>query len=195
MRRNTVGGRFRAWDRENTDANRVAVTSIGGAAGDSSLASLGLARALDQTGRRVIVADLARNGSSLERLCSIMPGPGISELVSGNADFTKVIGRDSQSSVHLLRFGLDRSPAAFAAVDSRVEPMFLSLAGSYDTIVVNAGEAQSDMAGLMQKCEAAVILAAPTRSGDAAAAAQSLRQMGVKATKVIAINRNEAVAA
>ncbi len=181
--------------QENTDTNRVVVTSIGGAAGDSSLASLGLARALDQTGRRVIVADLARNGSSLERLCSIMPGPGISELVSGNADFTKVIGRDSQSSVHLLRFGLDRSPAAFAAVDSRVEPMFLSLAGSYDTIVVNAGEAQSDMAGLMQKCEAAVILAAPTRSGDAAAAAQSLRQMGVKATKVIAINRNEAVAA
>ena len=181
--------------RGNADTRRVAVTGIGVGAGDSSLAALGLARALDRAGQRVILADFARGGSSHERLCSVMPGPGISELVSGRADFTKVVGRDSLSAVHLLRFGLDRTPAAFAAVDKRVEPMFKSLASSYDTIVVNAGEAQRELAHLLQKCEAVVILAPPSRAVDAAAAAQSLRQMGIKDAKVIAIRHSEAVAA
>ena len=195
---NAAAAKMAGWAldlRQRVSTSRFAVTSIGGGEGDTSVAALGLARGLAARGKRVILADLASGGSWLERLCAVIPGPGITEIVSGHADFAKIAGRDSESPVHLLRYGLDRSPGSMAAVDQKIEAVLTALDGSYDMVIVHAGEAVSAAAGLMQKCEAALILAGPTRTGDAKAAARSLEAMGLRSVQVIALGQRTAAAA
>jgi Mrp family chromosome partitioning ATPase len=167
-------------------ARRFIVTSLGGGTEPAVLAA-SLARALAKAGRRTVIVDLARAGSWLERLCSVIPGAGISELVTGHTDFTKVIGRDSLSTVHLLRYGIDRSPASFAAIEARIDPLLAALASSYDTVIVHVGEATLETANLMSRCEAAILLAPSERSTDAAAAAHSLQAAGLAAVQTILV--------
>jgi Mrp family chromosome partitioning ATPase len=158
--------------------NRLAVTSLGGGPGDSSIAVVALARALERSGR-VIVADLAPGGSWLERLTGLPPGPGIADLVTGRATFTKVIGRDSASAVHLLRFGIDRSAATLALLDERIEAVLGALAQSYELVIVHAGEATPETPALVHKCQAALLLAPAARAAEAAAAVDALLGAGL----------------
>lgn len=170
-------------------ANRIGLTSIGGNAGDTSVASLAIARHFANAGKRVAVADLSRTGSLLENLSGVSRGPGLAELVSGAADFTKVIGRDGQSTVHLLRYGIDRSPATSDLVLDRAESVLAALSRAYELVIVNLGEAQHETPVLLHKCEAALILAPLQRSSDVTSAVQALMATGLHAAGHVLIEK------
>lgn len=170
-------------------ANRIGFTSIGGGSGDTSVASLAIARHFASAGKRVAVADLSRTGSLLEGLCEVPRGPGLAELVSGAADFTKVIGRDGKSTVHLLRYGIDRSPATSDLVLDRAESVLAALARAYELVIVNLGEAQHETPVLLHKCETALILAPVQRSGDVINAVQALLATGLHAAGHVLIDK------
>jgi Mrp family chromosome partitioning ATPase len=178
--------------QRDVHATCFAITSIGGGEGDTSLAAVALARAMAQSGRRVVIVDLSRTGSWLEELCGIAPGPGIADLVNGDAAFTKVIGRDVKSAVHLLRFGMDHSAKARALLDERTGNILAALGNSYDVVIAHAGEAGPETATLLNKCDAALICAPDTRASDAAAAAKALGLSGARAVCQVLIGRAQA---
>lgn len=164
-----------------TGRSRIGVTSIGGMAGDTSMAVTLLARGLASAGKRTIMIDAAPSGSWLDALCGIAPGPGIAELVGGHADFTKVISRDARSSAHLLRYGMDRSVPAAALIVERTESVLSALAQSYDAVIINLGEARAETPLLLHKCEMALVLAPVHRLNDATQAVQILQSSGMRA--------------
>ena len=178
------------WVAAGTPASkikRVGISAIGAMAGDTSVASVAVARALSSMGKRVIIADLSRTGSWLLGICGVHPGAGFADLVSGTADFTKVIGRDVKSTVHVLRYGIDHSPRAAELIAERAESVLAALAQSYDVVIVHLGEAQNDTPVLLHKCEAALILAPAAHLNEASEAVQVLLSTGIAAARHILI--------
>ncbi|MGH6855917.1 MAG: hypothetical protein ACREDN_10915, partial [Aestuariivirga sp.] len=108
----------------------------------------------------------------------------------GEAAFTKVIGRDTKSAVHLLRFGLDHSANATALLDERTASILAALGASYDVVIVNAGEAMPETPVLLRKCGAALVLAPPARLAEAADAVQALKSSGLHAVCHVLIGRS-----
>jgi polysaccharide biosynthesis transport protein len=179
-----------SWFMAETPAHgaaSLAITSLGGGPGDTSVAAVGLARALAARERRVIIVDLSGGGSWLQQLCGAADGPGLADLVTGAADFTKVIIRDSHSSVHLLRFGADHSDRARGQVRERLTAVLAALARSYETIVVHLGEAGAETPAMVRLCGAAVVLAPATRLSDVTVALAALRRSGFRAGRHVLI--------
>jgi succinoglycan biosynthesis transport protein ExoP len=158
---------------------RLAITSIGGGAADSSMATVAIARAIAAKGARVAVIDLAPDGSSVDTLFGLPAGPGFVDLLAGTTDFTKVIARDPLSNAHLLRFGVERNEATLSLMDQRTEAVLNALGNIYDVVVIHAGEASSRTTMLIVKCQAALILAPDLRQEDVAKTAKSLLVSGL----------------
>jgi len=173
-----LGAALETW-ASGAGSGPVAVTSIGGAPGSSALIAAVLARAHANKGRRAVLVDLGRQSAWLEAICGLKDGPGICELVSGSADFTKVIGRDRTSTAHILRNGSDQSPAAQVLLRDRFESVMAALAKSYEFIVVNASEATADTPIFLRHCRAALVVAAQGHAGDAAIAIDALLKSGL----------------
>ena len=157
----------------------VAVTSIGGAPGSSAMVAAVLARVQANKGRRVIVVDLGRQPAWLEAICGLKSGPGICDLVSGSADFTKVIARDRASTAHVLRNGSDRSPFAQTLLRDRFENVLVALAKSYEFVIVNAGEARADTPIFLRHCRSALVVATHGHANDVAIAIDALVKLGM----------------
>jgi Mrp family chromosome partitioning ATPase len=158
---------------------RLAITSIGGGAADSSMATVAIARAIAAKGARVVVIDLAPDGSSVDALFGLPPGPGFVDLLAGTTDFTKVIARDPLSNAHLLRFGVERNEATLSLMDQRMEAVLNALGNIYDVVLIHAGEASSRTTMLIVKCQAALLLAPDLRQEDVAKTAKSLLVSGL----------------
>ncbi|MDO8352038.1 MAG: hypothetical protein Q7T14_01135, partial [Aestuariivirga sp.] len=158
---------------------RLAITSIGGGAADSSMATVAIARAIAAKGARVVVIDLAPDGSGVDKLFGLPPGPGFVDLLAGTTDFTKVIARDPLSNAHLLRFGVERNEAALSLMDQRTEAVLNALGNIYDVVLIHAGEASSRTTMLIVKCQAALLLAPDLRQEDVAKTAKSLLVSGL----------------
>ncbi|MBI2719881.1 MAG: hypothetical protein HYX36_14155 [Rhizobiales bacterium] len=183
-----AGGQMATWAdglMREASASRFAITGMNTGDGDCSVAAVVLARALAAQGRRVIIADLAAAGSWLETLCGIAEGPGIADLVTGAAPFTKVIGRDKFSTVHLLRFGHDRSERAIKSVNDRMESVLAALGQTYDAVVVNGGERVADETAVVERCQAVLVVAPVSRFSDAAATVQALARTGQRAARLV----------
>ena len=158
---------------------RLAVTSIGGGVADSSMATVAIARAIAAKGARVVVIDLAPDGSSIDTLFGLGAGPGFVDLLAGTTDFTKVIARDPLSNAHLLRFGMERNEAALSLMDQRTEAVLNALGNIYDVVLIHAGEASSRTTMLIVQCQAALLLAPDLRQDDVAKTAKSLLVSGL----------------
>ena len=131
------------------------------------------------------IVDLAQGGSWLETLCGVPAGPGILDLVSGAADFTKVIGRDAKSTVHLLRYGAVRTPRAKVLLAERIESVLGALGHSYDAVIVNAGEAALETPVLLHKCDGVLVLAPAAHMAEANNAVEALLTSGVRAARTV----------
>jgi polysaccharide biosynthesis transport protein len=170
---------------------RLAITSIGGGAADSSLATVAIARAIAAKGARVVVIDLAPDGSSVDTLFGLPPGPGFVDLLAGTTDFTKVIARDPLSNAHLLRFGMERNEATLSLMDQRTEAVLNALGNIYDVVLIHAGEASSRTTLLIVKCQAALLLAPDLRQGDVAKTAKSLLVSGLTDVQFIRLEQKK----
>jgi polysaccharide biosynthesis transport protein len=170
--------------REHQAIRTFALSSIGSKGADAAMATVATARSLAALKLKVIAIDVG-SGATLETLFGIAQGPGLSDLVAGEADFTKVICRDPQSLAHAMRYGFIAGPNGQAAVMQKLASILTALESIYDIILVHAGEATPATSAFVKECKAAILLAPQIRLRDAAAAARTLEAKGALATILV----------
>jgi hypothetical protein len=158
---------------------RLAITGMGGGGADSSMVTVAIARAIASKGARVVVVDLAPDGSNVDLLFGLAEGPGFVDLLAGTTDFTKVIARDPNSNAHILRFGIERNEAALSLMEQRTDAVLSTLGNIYDIVMIHVGEASRRSLMVVAKCQAALILAPGLRHRDVASAAKTLLEAGL----------------
>lgn len=158
-------------------------TTIGSQAPNSAMVSLATARALAAKGKRVMLVDLTGRATSAEFLMGLSAAPGLSDLVTGKADFTKSVTRDLHSKLHFVRLGEVADASQEDAIISRLPSIITALRMVYDIIVFNIGEARPSVVQVLANADATLILASQTRMAEAAEAAQAVEQVG--STKVL----------
>jgi succinoglycan biosynthesis transport protein ExoP len=170
--------------RRDGEAGRK-VTILGTAPNDIiSSTSLMLARLMVRDAR-VLVIDLSA-GSPANAEVSVDPdGPGVAELMLGEATFSQVITRDRLSRVHLVsagRPGFDRallqSPRLALAIDA--------LLRAYDHVLLNAGTASDLPAELLTAQARAVVVPDVSMAADARVQmCEQLREVGFSAVTML----------
>jgi polysaccharide biosynthesis transport protein len=193
-----AAGRLSQWCEgvaANLGAKVVGIASLGGSSIDAGIASVALARQLASRNRRSAVLDLGREPGQLEVLFGVPSGPGLTDLVNGSADFTKVLVRDSVSNVHLLRAGLDKNVSVTRLVEQNLPQLLAAMSNIYDFVVVHCGEAAVLTPEVLKKCGAALILSPSHRKRDAAVAVQVLMSAGVRSVQVVRLDGMQNLAA
>jgi Mrp family chromosome partitioning ATPase len=155
------------------------ITILGTAARESiTLTALTLARLIARDAR-VVVVDLS--ASPAISAASVDPnGPGLAELMLGEASFSQVITRDRLSRVHLVsagRPGFDRallqSPRLALAIDA--------LLRVYDHVLLDAGAASDLSAELLSAQARAVVAPDASMTADARRLmCEQLREVGFR---------------
>jgi uncharacterized protein involved in exopolysaccharide biosynthesis/Mrp family chromosome partitioning ATPase len=174
-------------------AKSFCITSIGGTY-DAAFSCVALARALAALKVKTVVLDLVPSRPSAIDLMALPDGPGLVELVQGQADVAKVIVRDHKSNVQMIRHGQAADTATRGLLAAKMPAVLASLAQVYDIILVNAGEASPATPDLMQGMGAVIFLAAANRQKDAAAAARSLAARGVRHALYVKLEPRDAEA-
>jgi polysaccharide biosynthesis transport protein len=153
--------------RRDGEAGRK-VTILGTAPDERiTSASLILARRLVRDAR-VVVLDLSAASPAIAEVSVDPNGPGLAELMLGEASFSQVITRDSLSRVHLVsagRPGFDRgllqSPRLALAIDALLQV--------YDHVLLNVGTASDLPAELLTAQARAVVVPDVSMTADARA--------------------------
>jgi succinoglycan biosynthesis transport protein ExoP len=162
-------------------------TSIGSNGCEASLTVVATARAMAGLKLKVISVD-ASALQFFDPLFGVPTGPGVSDMVLGDADFKKVICRDPQSNAHLIRYGLKTPAQAQVTILEKLGTIISALATIYDIILINTGEASPSTPALLKECSAAVLLSPATRQKDAVTAARILGEKGVAHTMLVQLN-------
>lgn len=165
-------------------------TSLGSEGPDAAVAALSTARILSEGKKRVAIVDLSQHGGDLEMLAGLPTGTGLTDLVAGTADFTKIIIRDPQSTTHIIRKGLSRDIENDHRISEKFDSVLTALNTIYDYVFVLVGDAYAAAPGLVKNCPAAFIFATAARQRDAIMAAQILQINGVLAPMFIQVNSN-----
>ena len=163
----------------------LALTSIGGRGLDASLATVAIARAVAKAKKKVIAIDLTASNSPFDTLFELQAGCGISDLVAGEADFTKVICRDSHSTAHIIRYGLKSAAQYQNIVADKLGPILKALSGIYDIILVHVGEATPATPNLVKDIKGTMLFAPQSRYKDAVAAARVLESKGMETSMFV----------
>jgi succinoglycan biosynthesis transport protein ExoP len=151
------------------------ITVLGTASNESiTLTVLTIARLLAR-GAKVVVVDLTTSSPTISAVSVDPNGPGLAELMLGEASFAQVITKDRLSRVHLVsagRPGSDRallqSPRLGLAIDA--------LLRVYDHVLLDAGTASDLPAELLTEQARAVVV--PDASMAAAARTLMCDQLG-----------------
>lgn len=168
-------------------------TSLGSEGPDAALAALSAGRALSMNKKRVAIIDISQNGGDIELLAGLPGGVGLTDLVAGTADFTKIISRDPHSTLHIIRKGLSRDQDTASRVAGKFESVIAALSSIYDFVFVHVGEAYGAAPNLVKNCPAAFIFAGAARQRDALAAAKILQKNGVLAPMYIQVDGKPAI--
>jgi polysaccharide biosynthesis transport protein len=171
--------------RQSHGYSAFAFTTIGSAAPNAALAVLAIGRTLAAKGEKVIALDVAQPGSGFDALLQLPPAPGLTDLISGTADFTKAVSRDTATSLHVIRLGQFPTAEAQSLLAGRLDAIIQALRGIYGYVLLHAGEAQAGAAPLIACADMAVIMASATRIRDAEQAATTLEQGGKMKTLLL----------
>ena len=147
---------------------RFAIVSVGTGGTVSAAATVAVARAMSARGKRVMMLDLTPAEAGTHTLAGLPTGPGLVDLLTGKADFTAIVARDTASNAHIVRFGMNRSPAAVAMLAGKLDQILQTLNGIYDVVFVNAGELSSSAQIMAGKVQAALLLAPAVRQHEVA---------------------------
>jgi Mrp family chromosome partitioning ATPase len=162
-----------------------AFTTVGSAAPNAALAVLAIGRTLAARGEKVIALDVAQPGSGFDALLQLPPAPGLTDLITGTADFTKVVSRDTATNLHVIRLGQFPTVQAQSLLAGRLNAIIQALCGIYGYVLLHAGEAQAAAVPLIACADMAVIMASATRIRDAEQAATVLEQGGKMKTLLL----------
>jgi uncharacterized protein involved in exopolysaccharide biosynthesis/Mrp family chromosome partitioning ATPase len=166
---------------------RIAIVSVGTGSTVSAAATVAVARAVSSRGKRVMMLDLTPAEVGSHTLAGLASGPGLVDLLTGKADFTGIVARDTASSSHIVRFGMNTSPAAMAMLSGKLDQILQTLNGIYDVVFVNAGELSSSAQIMAGKVQAALLLAPAVRQQEVAMAVQALKASGMNAVEFVAL--------
>ena len=156
--------------------------TVGSVAPNGALAALATARELSARAEKVIVLELSPQPKGIEVLAALGSGPGLTELVSGQADFTKVVTRAATSNVHFIRLGQQPTAENMQKLASRLPQILDALRTIYGHIILHSGEVSTATVNFLAAGDTSVILAPPSRMADATAAASCGRTVPTSKT-------------
>jgi polysaccharide biosynthesis transport protein len=171
----------------------VAIAGVGGGL-EVSTAALSLGRSLAASNVKTILVDLDASRGLIEDMMELPHAPGITDLLSDTADFSKAIQRDPIGNLQILRHG-GSSSLMTAQVPQRMEAITNTLTGIYDIVIINIGEASPTMLQSARGCSTVLIHAPLARKRDALAAASTLKSKGFDQVFLVQVDAAQAAAA
>lgn len=137
----------------------AAVVSPGGDEG--STATVMLARAVAESGRTVVLIDLAGSACPTRLMAEHDRLAGITDLLCGETAFGDAIHRDRLSDAHIVPQGISDPVRAMRAAD-RLTMIIDALSDAYDLVLIECGPADTASLGrLVQGESSEVILSVP----------------------------------
>ena len=115
----------------------ILVTSAEPGEGKTTL-SIGLARTAARSFDRVVLVDADLRRPAVHRLAGARAGPGLTELLTGDADLRDVIQSDPLSGAHIIAAGATdpNPPALFTS--SQMRRQLMKLAEQYDLVILDS---------------------------------------------------------
>ena len=163
--------------------------SLGSVAPNAAMAVVAVARSLAANGLKVIALDVATAGPpGFDALFGLTDAPGLSELLDGRADFTKIVVRDPQSGAHVIRLGGHRSATEIDRVKDKIESVIKALHSIYQIVLLHGGEASGDTPGLIHAAQGNFLLVGPQRLKDAPTAIEILKDAGIVKTFIVKLD-------
>ena len=163
-------------------------TSIGSNGPNAAMTAIATGRALADQGHKTMIIDVSPSNNGFEKMLSLLPGAGLAELVSGEADFTKVVARDPSSALHIIRFGNSSIPNSNGLIAQRIDTILKALRSIYGFVLLHAGEANGDTVKLLNASDIAVLLATQARLKDATEAARTIESNGKTKTLLLKLD-------
>ncbi len=108
---------------------------------DKSMAALALTRKLSAEGRSVLLIDADFQMQNLSRSLNLMAFDGITDLLTGAAQFSDVVIQDTHSSAHIISAGERVEFHDEDDVDARLEAVVDAFSHAYDYIIIDGGMA------------------------------------------------------
>jgi polysaccharide biosynthesis transport protein len=169
----------------------ICVISVG-ASYEAALGATAICRALAGARFKTMLVDVTAQRPAAMDMLALSEGPGLSDLLAGQADVARVIQRDPKSAVQAMRYGMVAELASRDAVARKMPQVLTTLSQVYDVVVLNAGEASSSTPELVNGCGAALFLAPAARQRDAVAASKTLASKGIRQSFFVKIDDRDA---
>ena len=146
--------------------------------GDEAAATAVLvAREIADSGLRVLLMDLTASGAASRPMLDSVRYPGITNLLTAQAQFTDVIHADHYSDCHIMPVGTADPARAMRAAD-RLPIILESLVTAYDIVVVECGPIDADGIRRLVGDSTEVLLSVLEPEDEVVAAAENLRRGG-----------------
>ena len=172
--------------RQTLGVKRIAVAALAtGGALDTTAASAALARTLAQQGAKTIILDIAGSGDNFAHVFGLQSQPGLSELLSGTADFNAVIARDMASELNVISAGQNAAGLPALVAGSRFAQALNALETVYDQILLDCGEMTLAISPAVHAAQAILLLAPGSAAADAGRKLQELRGEGILAAQYV----------
>ena len=162
-----------------------AVTNLGGGDFTAAYGAIATGRQLAARQHKIVLLDASATGGAVEKMLGLGAGPGLSDLVAGSADFTKVVCRDPGSTLHVIRAGFGVTGGQRDVIAERLPAIIAALKTVYGMVIVHVGEARASTVKLLALADAAVILAMPAKLQDASMAALALEESSGTSTLLV----------
>ena len=117
-------------------ARTLLVTSAVQGEGKSGVAA-GLARLMAQGGYRVLLIDANMRRPGVSQTLGLHPSLGLSELLSGRAEFERIVARDHSSPLHILQAGGQVANPTSLLGSTRMSWLIYALVQQYDYVVID----------------------------------------------------------
>ncbi len=147
---------------------------------DVALFVVATARAISEQNKKVLVIDADPASHALEPLFDLERGVGLSDLVEGKTDFTKIIRRDQQSTAHVVSYGLSESEETSTQLDLRMPNIIGSLADVYDCVIVHAGDKSPTTPESLLGCKSVVMIVPQNGQRDLTEIEQGIHNLGAE---------------
>jgi MinD-like ATPase involved in chromosome partitioning or flagellar assembly len=157
-------------------AANISFARVGSGPLESALAVASASRDLARAGNRCLVIDLDMERAELERLFELADGPGLLDLLAGRSDFSRLICRDSGSTVQIIRLGDPANAPSQDVLSQRLQSILKSLQGIYDYIFIHTGKATAESLSLVMLADAVVLVSPPSHDAQTVAIMQKLRE-------------------
>lgn len=130
-----------------------------------STATVALARAVSDSGRKTVLVDLTGSAYPTRLMAETTRLPGITDLLAGDAAFSDIIHGDEASSAHIVARGNADIKRATRGLD-RLSMIIDALADAYDTVLVECGPAEVEGVHRLTRSGTAEIILSIPRAGE-----------------------------